>query len=98
MSAGNDNKSRDTWFPAWNKSVNEIIENRTKLHTEELHNLYSLLNIIRITKSWRMIRAGYIACTGEKRDAYWDFARKPEGKRLRRRWNDNIKIVHSDTE
>jgi hypothetical protein len=34
----------------------------------------------------------------EKRNAYWDFVGKPEGKRLRRMWNDNIKIVLSDIE
>jgi hypothetical protein len=31
------------------------------LHNEELHNLYSSPNIIRIIKSRRMIRAGHVA-------------------------------------
>jgi hypothetical protein len=37
-----------------------------KLHNEELHNLYSSPNIIRIIKS----RVGHVARIGEKRNAY----------------------------
>jgi hypothetical protein len=40
-----------------------------KLHNEELHNLYSLPNIIRMMKSRRMRWAGHIARMGEKRNA-----------------------------
>ena len=39
---------------------------------------------------------GHIACTGERRDAYWGLVGKPEGRRPlgrpRRRWEYNIKI------
>jgi hypothetical protein len=35
-----------------------------KLHIEELHNLYSSRNIIRIKKSRRMRWAGYVARIG----------------------------------
>jgi hypothetical protein len=41
-----------------------------KLHNEELNNLYSSPNIIRVVKSRRMRWAGRIARIGEKRGAY----------------------------
>jgi hypothetical protein len=61
-----------------------------KLYKEELHNLYSSPNIIRITKSRRMRLAGHVALIGAKRNAPKIFLGKPEGKRPlgkpRRRW------------
>jgi hypothetical protein len=67
-----------------------------KLHNEELHNLYSSPNIIRMIKSRKMRWAGHVARMGEKRNAYRILVEKPEGKRplgrSRRRWVDNIKI------
>jgi hypothetical protein len=67
-----------------------------KLHNEELHNLYSLPNIIRIIKSRRKRWAGYVARMGEKRNVYRLLVGKAEGKRPlgrpRRRWIDNIKM------
>jgi hypothetical protein len=40
--------------------------------------------------------AEHVACTGERRGLYMVLVEKPEGKRplgrLRRRWEDNIKI------
>jgi hypothetical protein len=51
-----------------------------KLHNEELHNLYSSPNIIRIIKSRSM-------------NAYIILVGKPEGKRPpRRKWVDDIKM------
>jgi hypothetical protein len=41
-----------------------------KLHNEELHNLYSLPNIIRMITSRRMRWAGLVALMGETRNAY----------------------------
>jgi hypothetical protein len=41
-----------------------------KLHNEELHNWYSLPNIVRMIKSRRMRWAGHVARLGEKRNAY----------------------------
>jgi hypothetical protein len=52
-----------------------------KLRNEELHNLYSLPSIIRITKSRRMRWAGHVAQMGEKRNVYRLLVGKPEGKR-----------------
>jgi hypothetical protein len=67
-----------------------------KLHNEELHNLYSSPNIIRIIKSRRMRRAGHVAQMGDKRNVYRLLVGKPGGKRPlgrpRRRWLDNIKM------
>jgi hypothetical protein len=41
-----------------------------RLHSEELNNVYSSPNIIRVIKSRRMRWAGYVARMGEKRGAY----------------------------
>jgi hypothetical protein len=66
-----------------------------KLH-EELHNLYSSPNIIRIIRSRRMRWAGYVARMGEKRNVYRLLVGKPEGKRTlgrpRHRCIDYIKM------
>jgi hypothetical protein len=63
---------------------------------EELHNLYSSSNIIRMINSRRMRWARHVARMREKRNAYNILMGKPEGKRPlgrpRRRWVDNIKI------
>jgi hypothetical protein len=40
-----------------------------KLHNEELHNLYSSPNIIRMIKSSRMRWAGHVARMGETRES-----------------------------
>jgi len=67
-----------------------------KLHNEELNDLYSLPNIVRVTKSRRIRWAGHVAGMGERRGVYWVLVGKPEGKiplgRPRRRWEDNIKM------
>jgi hypothetical protein len=67
-----------------------------KLHNDELHNLYSSPNIVRVIKSKRMRWAGHVARIGEGRDVYRILIGRPEGKRPlerhRRRWEDNIKI------
>jgi hypothetical protein len=75
----------------------EVTGDWRKLHNEELHNLYSSQNIIRMIQSRRTTWAGHVARMGEKRNAYRILVGKPEGKRSlgrpRRRWVDNIKIV-----
>jgi hypothetical protein len=58
----------------------EIIEGWTKLHTEVLHNLYSLPSIIRMIKSTRMKWAGHVAYMEKKRNARGILVGKPEGK------------------
>jgi hypothetical protein len=51
-----------------------------KLHNEELHNLYSSPNIIRLIKSRRMRSSGHVARMGKKKNAYRIFVGKAEGK------------------
>jgi hypothetical protein len=41
-----------------------------KLHNEELNDLYSLSNIVRVLKSGRMGWAGHVVCMGERRGVY----------------------------
>ena len=52
-----------------------------KLHNEELNDLYSLPNILRVIKSRRMRLARHVACMGERRGIYRVLLGKPEGKR-----------------
>jgi hypothetical protein len=74
----------------------EVTGDWRKLHNEELHNLYSSPNIIRMIKSRRMRWERHITQMGETRNAYRILVGKPEGKtplgRSRRRWVDNIKM------
>jgi hypothetical protein len=74
----------------------EVTGGWRKLHNEELHDLYSSANIIRIIKSRRMRWAGHVPRMGERRNAYRLLVGKPEGKRPlgrpKRRWVDNIKM------
>jgi hypothetical protein len=72
----------------------EVTGGWRKLHNEELHDLYSLPNIIRMIKSRTMRWAWHVARMGAKMNAYRIFMGKPEGKRSlgrpRCRWVDNI--------
>jgi len=52
-----------------------------RLHNEELHILYTSLNIIRVIKSRRTRWAGHVARIGDMRNAYSILVVKPEGKR-----------------
>jgi hypothetical protein len=58
----------------------EVTGQWRKLHSGELHNLYSSLDIIRQIKSRRMRWAGHVACMGEGRNVYRVLVGKPEGK------------------
>jgi hypothetical protein len=52
-----------------------------KLHSGELHNLYSSPDIIRQIKSRRMTWAEHVARMGEGRNLYRVLVGRPEGKR-----------------
>ena len=74
----------------------EVTEEWRKLHNEELDDIYSLPNIVRVVKSRRMRWAGHVARMGEDIGVHRVLVEKPEGKRPlgrpRRRWEDNIKM------
>jgi hypothetical protein len=59
----------------------ELTGELRKLHNGELHNLYSLPDIIRQIKSRRMRWAGHVARMGEGKNVYRVLVGKPEGKR-----------------
>jgi hypothetical protein len=79
----------------------EVTGEWRKLHSEELHILYSSPNIIRQIKSRRMRWAGHVALMGEERNVYRVLMGKPEGKRplgkSRRRWEDGIRMDLRET-
>ena len=74
----------------------EVTGEWRKLHNEDLNDLYSLPNIVRVVKSRRMRWAGHVARMGEDGVVHSVLVGKPEGKRSlrrpRRRWEDNIKM------
>jgi hypothetical protein len=74
----------------------EITREWRKLRNEELRDLYSSPNIIRIIKSRRIKLAGHVARMGEKMNVYRLLLGKPDRKRPlgrpRRRRVDNIRM------
>ena len=74
----------------------EVTGEWMRLHNEELNNLYSSPNIVRVIKSRRMRWAGHVARMGEERGVYRILVGKPERRRPlgrpRRRWVDNIRM------
>jgi len=74
----------------------EVMGEWRRLHNEELNDLYSSPNIVRVIKSKRIRWAGHVARMGEDRGVYRVLVGKPEGKiplgRPRRRWVDNIRM------
>ena len=74
----------------------EVTGEWRRLNNEELSDLYSSPNIVRVIKSRIMRWAGHVARMGEERESYRIMVGKPEGRRrLRRprhRWVDYIRI------
>jgi len=68
----------------------------SKLHNEELNDLYCSPNIVRVIRSRRIRWAGHVARMGERRCVYKVLVGKPDGKRplgrYRLRWEGNIKM------
>ena len=56
----------------------EVAWDWRKLHNEELNDLYSLPNIVRVVKSRKMRWAGHVARMGERR--IQGFSRETRGK------------------
>jgi hypothetical protein len=69
----------------------EVTEDWRRLHNEELNVLYSSPTTVRVIKSRIMRWAGHVARTGVRRGVYRVLVGKPGI--LRRRWEDNIKMV-----
>jgi hypothetical protein len=67
-----------------------------KLHNDELHDLYSSPNIVKVIKSRRMKWVGHVARMGEGRGVSRVLVGRSESERPlgrpRRRWEDNIKM------
>jgi len=84
---------RRIFGPKWDEVTGEW----RKLHNEELNDLYSSPNIVRVIKSRRMRWAGHVARMLESRVVYRVLMGKPEGKRPLGRhsriWEDNIKWI-----
>ena len=80
----------------------EVTGEWRKLHNEEISDLYSVPNILRVVKSRRMRWAGHVARMGEGRGVHRVLVGKPEGKRPlgkpRLRWDDNIKMDLQEVE
>ena len=74
----------------------EVTGEWKRLHNEELNDLYSSHNIVRVIKSRRMRWAGHVARMGEERGVYRVLVGKLEGRislrRPRHRWADNIRM------
>jgi len=74
----------------------EVTGEWRKMHNEELNDLYSSPNIVRVIKSRRLRWAGHVARMGEERGVCRVLVEKPDGKRPlgrpRRKWVDNIKM------
>jgi len=74
----------------------EVAGDWRRMHSEELNDLYSSPNIVRVMKWRRMRWAGHVARVVEERGLYRVLVGKPEGKRPlgrpRRRWVDNLRM------
>jgi hypothetical protein len=61
------------------KSPNLVTGEWRKLYNEELNDLYSLPNIVRVVKSRRMRWAGHVARMGKDRGVHKVLVGNPEG-------------------
>jgi len=74
----------------------EVTRKWRRLHNEEVNDLYSSPNIVRVIKWRRMGWTGHVVRMGEETGVYRVLVGKPEGRkplgRPRRRWVDNIRM------
>ena len=61
--------------------IDDVIGKWSKIHNEELNDLYCSPNIVQVIKSRRMRWAGHVARMGERRGVYRFLEGKPEVKR-----------------
>jgi hypothetical protein len=68
--------------PIFGPRRDEVTGDWRKLHNEELHNLYSSPNVIRMIKSRRMRWAGHVAQMGRRgmHIGYWWESQKERGR------------------
>jgi hypothetical protein len=71
----------------------EITGEWRKRHNEELRDLYSPPNIVRVVKSRRMIWAGHVARRVEGRGVHRVLVGRPEGKRPMGRPRHRLGII-----
>ena len=80
----------------------EVTVKWKKLQNEELNDLYSSPNIVRVIKSRRMRLEGNVVSMWERRVTYRMLVGKPEGKRPlgrpRLRWEDNVRMNRQEVE
>ena len=83
---------RRTFGPRWDDVTGEW----RGLHNEELNDLYSSPNNVRVITSRRMRWTGHVVRVGEEMGVYGVLVGKPEGRRPmgrpRSRWVDNIRM------
>jgi len=76
--------------------IDEVTGEWRRLHNEELNDLYSSPNVVRVIKLRRMRWVGHVARMGKEMRVYRILVGKPEGRRPlgrpRRRWVDNIRM------
>jgi len=81
---------------------NQVTGKWRKLHKEELSDLYSLPNIVRVVTSRRMRWARHVARMGERRGVHRFLVGEPDRKRPLRRprhiWEDNIQMDLQEVE
>ena len=73
----------------------EVTGNWRRLQNDELNDLYSSPNIVRVIKSRRMRWAGHVARMGEEKGMYMVLGKSEGGRplgRSGRRWVDNIRV------
>jgi len=71
----------------------EVTGEWRRLHNEELNDLYSSPNILRVIKSRRMKWVGHVARMGEMRGVYRALVRKPKGKRPLGKPRSRLRII-----
>ena len=82
--------------------MEEVTGEWRRLHNEELNDLYSSPNIVRVIKSRRIRWAGHVARMSEERGVYRVLVGKPDGRiplgSPRRKWADNIRMDLQEVE